>query len=298
MNLSSEEMQRTKDVNTRRMVQLPDGTQLSRLGQGTWFIGDNPVKREQEIQTLKLGVELGMNLIDTAEMYGDGKSESLVGEAIKGTRDRVFLVSKVYPHNSGRGRIVKSCDNSLKRLQTDYLDLYLLHWRGAVPLEEVVEGMENLVRDGKIARWGVSNLDTEDMDELINLAHGTSCMVNEVLYHLGSRGIEYDLLPWQRARGIPVLAYSPLAQAGSLRRGLVENSVVREIAEKHSVKPMQILLAWTIREDGIIAIPKASSEQHVLENAEAGAIEFTADDLARLDEVFPAPTRKLPLDII
>jgi diketogulonate reductase-like aldo/keto reductase len=285
-------------ANSAKRVKLPDETLLPRLGQGTWYVGDNPHKKSDEIRALRLGVELGMNLIDTAEMYGDGKSELLVGEAIEGIRDRVFLVSKVYPHNAGLNRIVKCCEDSLKRLQTDRLDLYLLHWRGSVPFSETAEGMERLVKQGKILRWGVSNLDKADMQELARSAQGTHCVVNQVLYHLGSRGIEFDLLPWQRERAIPTMAYCPLAQAGSLRRGLVDNETVKDIARKHNVNSFQLLLAWSIRSGDVIAIPKASSEEHVYENAAAALIELTDEDLKRLDASFPRPTRKIPLDIV
>lgn len=279
-------------------VLLPDGTRLPRIGQGTWFIGDHTGRRQEEIRTLRLGVELGLRLIDTAEMYGDGRSEELVGEAIRGIRDQVFLVSKVYPHNAGRGKLAKSCEASLKRLGTDRLDLYLLHWRGSVPLSETVEELEKLVRQGKILRWGVSNLDTSDMKELAAVPGGTGCAVNQVLYHLGSRGIEYDLMPWLQERGIPVMAYCPLAQAGSLRRGLVESDAVAEVAEKHGVKPLQVLLAWSIRNGSTIAIPKASREEHVRENAAAGGLLLTEEDLLLLDGAFPGPKRKVHLDMV
>ncbi|MBW7455566.1 aldo/keto reductase, partial [Paenibacillus sepulcri] len=193
-------------------VRLKDGTVLPKLGQGTWHMGDQPSRRKEEIRSLRLGVELGMKMIDTAEMYGDGRSESLIGEAIQGIREQVFLVSKVYPHHAGLKHIARSCDNSLKRLGTDSLDFYLLHWRGNVPLGETIEGMERLKEAGKIRRWGVSNLDTRDMKELLSLENGTECAVNQVLYHLGSRGIEFDLLPHAQNNGIPVMAYCPLAQ--------------------------------------------------------------------------------------
>ncbi|SFL42923.1 Aldo/keto reductase [Paenibacillus sp. 1_12] len=279
-------------------VTLGDGTIIPRIGQGTWFIGDNPSNKSTEIRALQCGVEQGMNLIDTAEMYGDGKSELLVGEAIKGMRDRVFVVSKVYPHHAGLNLIVQSCDNSLRRLQTDRLDLYLLHWRGSVPFSETIEGMEKLVEAGKILRWGVSNLDTADMKELTRLTKGTHCVTNQVLYHLGSRGIEYDLLPWQEEHAMPIMAYCPLAQAGSLRNGLIGHPTVKEIAERHQVNPFQLLLAWCIRSGNVIAIPKASSEVHVTQNAKAASIQLTEEDLRKLDTAFPKPTRKVPLDIV
>lgn len=282
----------------KRVVTLPDGTSVPCLGQGTWKMGENPQAKEQEIKALQLGIELGMKLIDTAEMYGDGGAERIVGEAIKGRRDEVFLVSKVYPHNAGLNMISKACENSLKRLGTDRLDLYLLHWRGRIPLEETIEGMEKLRKEGKILRWGVSNFDTDDMEELWNAAKGQNCATNQVLYHLGSRGIDFDLLPWQREHNMPIMAYSPIAQGGSLRKQLLTDPIVNEIAEKYNVKPLQIALAWTIRTNDVIAIPKAVQEQHVIENAEAASIELTEEDLNRLDEVFPKPNKKVPLDII
>ncbi|BCG58165.1 aldo/keto reductase [Paenibacillus sp. URB8-2] len=287
-----------KKANTRSRIALPDGAAVPRIGQGTWNIGEDASRREEEVEALRLGVELGMNLIDTAEMYGEGRSETVVGEAMQGIRDKVFLVSKVYPHNAGLKRIAKSCEDSLKRLRTDCLDLYLLHWRGSVPLEETVEGMERLVEQGKISRWGVSNFDTDDMEELFRLARGTHCATNQVLYHLGSRGIEFELLPWQRERQMPIMAYSPLAQAGSLRKGLVQNEAVREIAVAHGASPLQILLAWCIREGDEIAIPKASSREHVLQNAAAALISLSAEELWLLDKAFPAPERKMQLDMI
>lgn len=279
-------------------VNLPDGTLLPAIGQGTWNIGDEPFKKREEIRTLRRGIELGLRVIDTAEMYGDGRSEALVGEAIRGMRDDVFLVSKVYPHNAGLARIERSCEDSLKRLGTDRLDLYLLHWRGSVPLSETIRGMQRLMDAGKIVRWGVSNFDTDDMEELLGLEGGSACSINQVLYHLGSRGIEYDLLPWQRGHRMPVMAYSPLAQAGMLRSGLIRSAAVREVAERHEASPFQILLTWCIREGGILAIPKASSEEHAAQNAGAGAIRLTAEDIAVLETAYPKPLRKVPLDII
>jgi len=295
---NEEQMAKIQSVLSKRKVKLPDGTLVPALGQGTWMIGDSPSKKAEEIRTLRLGIELGMSLIDTAEMYGDGRSETLIGEAIQGIRDQVFLVSKVYPHHAGLKRISRSCEASLRRLKTDRLDLYLLHWRGSIDFSETVEGMERLVEEGKILRWGVSNMDTADMEELFQLAKGTRCATNQVLYHLGSRGIEYDLLPWQRNHGVPIMAYCPLAQAGLLRKGLIEHPAVREIAERHHATPFQLLLAWCIRDGDVIAIPKASTEHHVFENAAAALIELSEDDKRRLDEAFPPPLRKVPLDIV
>ncbi|MEK5059050.1 MULTISPECIES: aldo/keto reductase [unclassified Paenibacillus] len=282
----------------RNTIKLADGTVLPAIGQGTWRMGDDPSVRNEEIAALRLGVELGMHVIDTAEMYGEGLSESLVGEAIHGIREEVFLVSKVYPHNAGRNRIITRCEQSLRRLKTDHLDLYLLHWRGDVPLAETVEGMEKLVQDGKIARWGVSNLDTEDMEELVSVSKGSNCAVNQVLYHLGSRGIEVDLMPWQAEHQIPIMAYSPLAQGGTLRREIIGNETVMSVAEKHNITPLQLMLAWSIRNGQVLAIPKSSKEEHVKQNAAVYEVELTEEDLNELDIAFPKPDHKVPLEMI
>ncbi|MFC4801489.1 aldo/keto reductase [Neobacillus sp. GCM10023253] len=287
-----------RETLTKRVISLPDGSSVPILGQGTWNMGENSRTKEQEVKALQLGIELGMTLIDTAEMYGNGGAERVVGEAIKGLRDRVFLVSKVYPHNAGKNKIAEACEHSLRRLQSDHLDLYLLHWRGQIPLEETIEGMEKLKIEGKILRWGVSNFDTEDMDELVASSNGTNCITNQVLYHLGSRGSEFDLLPWQKQHQMPIMAYSPIAQGGSLRRQLLRDSTILDIARSHNVQPLQIVLAWCIRSNQVIAIPKAVQPEHVMQNAAAACIELTTEELARLDEVFPAPARKVPLDII
>ena len=296
----SKKFNKEEIINTlaKKTVTLPDGTTVPRIGQGTWRMGENPFNKKAEIKALQLGIELGMKVIDTAEMYGDGGAERVVAEAIKGRREEVFLVSKVYPHNSGLDRIKKACENSLKRLGTDYLDLYLLHWRGNIPLEETVEGMEMLRKEGKIKRWGVSNFDTEDMEELWGIENGDHCMINQVLYHLGSRGIDYDLIPWHKKHNRPIMAYSPLAQGGSLGSQLLTDPIIQEIGKKHGVLPLQVALAWTIREEHCLAIPKAVQEEHVWANAEAATIELTDDDLAKIDQAFLKPTRKMPLDII
>lgn len=296
--MTNNEILEIREFVEKRKVILPDGTKVSSLGQGTWFMGEDSRKIESEIKSLILGLELGMNLIDTAEMYGDGLSEELVGKVIEGRRKDTFLVSKVYPHNAGLNSISKACENSLKRLKTDYLDLYLLHWRGGIPLEETIEGMEILKKEGKILRWGVSNFDTDDMDELYHKTNGENCAVNEVLYHMGSRGIEFDLLPWQRNNNIPTISYCPLAQGGSLKRNILRNETLNEIAKEHNVKPLQIALAWTIRENDVISIPKASSVDHVAENAKAASIILSCEDLERLDKVFQKPHRKISLDIV
>lgn len=289
-----------KEVDKRRLT-LGDGTKLPVLGQGTWHMGEDWPKRDVEIEALRLGVRLGMTLIDTAEMYGEGRSESLIGEALADQRDAIFLVSKAYPSHATREKLIKACDNSLKRLKTDHLDLYLLHWRGGTPLEETVRGMEELKKAGKILRWGVSNFDTKDMQELWSVPGGKNCAVNQVLYHLGSRGIEVDLLPWLRDHQIPIMAYCPLAEAGSLKAKLLKNSTLNQIAEVHEATTLQILLAWAVRHaerDGIIAIPKAAQPEHVLLNAQAAAIRLSTEEIEALDRIFPRPSRKVPLDIV
>ncbi|WP_158737201.1 aldo/keto reductase [Alteribacillus sp. YIM 98480] len=287
-----------EDHLKKRTVTLRDGTILPCLGQGTWHMGENPMKKAEEVKALQRGIDLGMTVIDTAEMYGEGESERVVGEAVKDRRDNVFLVSKVYPHNAGTETIKTACENSLKRMGTEYVDLYLLHWRGGVPLEETVEGMEKLKAEGKIKRWGVSNFDINDMKELRNLNYGSNCATNQVLYHLSSRGIEFDLLPCQEEHHMPVMAYCPLAQGGMLRKQLITHPVIQEIAKNHEAKPLQIALAWTIRKNQIISIPKAGQENHVIDNAAAAGIELTIEEQNQLDSAFPPPSRKTPLDII
>lgn len=265
---------------------------------GTWCLGEGRNPREQEFEALRAGLDAGVRLIDTAEMYGEGLAEELVGDALRGyDRSQVFLVSKVYPHNAGRPEIFQSLDASLRRLNTDYLDLYLLHWRGSVPLRETVECMEELVEAGKILGWGVSNFDIDDMEELWDVPKGDHCLVNQDLYHLGSRGVEYALLPWMRRHGVPLMAYCPLAQAGSLRRGLVQNKAVDEVARRHGVTAMQVLLAFVLSTPGTIAIPRSSRADHVRQNVATASLELTSDDLALLNRAFPAPTHKLPLDM-
>ena len=282
-----------------KMVMLPDGTAVSALGQGTWFLGEQAARAAEEKAALHSGIAAGMTLLDTAEMYGNGKAERLLGEVIGDfRREDLFLVSKVYPHNAGRKHIFKSCQDSLERLGTDYLDLYLLHWRGAVPLAETVTCMEELVAEGKIRRWGVSNFDTEDMEELWTVPDGNRCAVNQVLYHVASRGIEYDLLPWQARHRVPVMAYCPLAQAGELKSGLYRNPVLNQIAGRHQATISQILLAWVIRGGHVTAIPRTGKALHALENARAAKITLTEEDLAMIDRAYPAPTGKVYLDIV
>lgn len=282
-----------------RTFRLKDGVEMPRLGQGTWYLGQGLSPRQQERDTLRRGIELGMTLIDTAEMYGEGRSEQLVGEALRGLdRDKLFLVSKVYPHNAGRGRLERSLEASLSRLGTDYLDLYLLHWRGSVPLEETAEEMERQVSLGRIRRWGVSNLDLSDMEELMATGLGEHCMVDQVLYHLGSRGVEYDLQGWLAGQGIGLMAYCPLAQGGTLRRGLMSSPAVVQAARARGVTPAQVLLNFVLQRDNVIAIPKASSPAHVEENA--GALDFclSAQELARLDQAYPPPSCPTRLEIV
>jgi diketogulonate reductase-like aldo/keto reductase len=274
-------------------VTLPSGETVPALGQGTWQMAETASRRNQEIEALRLGVELGMTLIDTAEMYGEGASEELVAEAIVGERDRLFLVSKVYPHNASRQGVVQACERSLRRLKTDRLDLYLLHWRGSVPLEETVAGFEELRRSGKIRHWGVSNFDTDDMDELLRVPAGENCAANQVLYNVTRRGPEFDLIPWMTEHRMPLMAYSPIEQ-GRLPRG----GVLQRIGQKYGASPFQIALAWLLQKPDVIAIPKASSPDHVRDNHRALEIRLSPEDLDAIDAEFPPPRRKRPLEMI
>ena len=281
-----------------RNVKLKDAALIPQLGQGTWNMGESAAKYDREVESLRWGIEHGMTLIDTAEMYGDGAAEELVGEAISPyNRSDLFLVSKVYPWNAGRKNIFKSCEDTLERIGTDHLDLYLLHWRGSVPLAETVECMEELKQQGKILRWGVSNFDTADMKELLSIQNGDQCQVNQVLYHLGSRGVEYDLLPFMNEHGIPMMVYCPLAQAGRLKQKLLSSRVLQEVAEAHGKTVMQILLAFTLLRDDVISIPKASSVAHTSANRDAAEIILTQEERDLLDREFPKPDRKMPLDM-
>ncbi len=276
-----------------REVTLPDGTKVPALGQGTWRMGEQASRAADEIAALREGIALGMTLIDTAEMYGDGGSETMLSEVLKGgVRDGVYLVSKAYPQNASRGRLERACEASLKRLGTDRLDMYLLHWRGGTPLDETVEGMEALRRAGKIRHWGVSNFDADDMDELFE-AGGEGCATNQVLYNLARRGPEFDLAPELKARSIPLMAYSPVEQGR-----LPKTGALASVAQRHGVSPLQIALAWVLRSPDVIAIPKATSLAHVKENRAALDLRLTAEDLAELDGQFPPPQRKRPLEMI
>lgn len=281
-----------------KTVQLPDGTTVPAIGQGTWYMGERNSDLRAEVKALQQGLDAGMTLIDTAEMYADGGAERVVGEAISGRRDDVFLVSKVYPHHAGGAKASAACEQSLKRLKTDCLDLYLLHWRGSIPLHDTVAAMEKLQQSGKIRRWGVSNLDTDDMQALWNIPGGNACMTNQVLYHAAARGIEFDLLPWCEEHSVPVMAYCPLAQAGKLRHDVLTAPVMQEIANARGVSSAQIALAWVTRTGNVIAIPKAVQPQHVKDNAAALTLSLTADEIARIDTVFPAPNHKTPLDMV
>jgi diketogulonate reductase-like aldo/keto reductase len=267
-----------------RFVSLPDGASVPALGLGTWGLGERGTRGDDVVSALRLGLSLGMNLIDTAEMYGNGGAEEVVGKAIKDTRTEVFLVSKVYPHNAGRKKMAAACERSLKRLGTDLLDLYLLHWRGDVPLSETVECFEALRDAGKIVRWGVSNLDLADMEELWKLPRGKDCAANQVLYNLSRRGIEPALLPWCRERHVPIMAYSPIEQGR-----LLDKAALVEIAAARGVSTAQVALAWLLRQDDFIVIPKAADPDHVRDNAKALDLALSGEELAALDRAFPRP---------
>ncbi|MEZ5843273.1 MAG: aldo/keto reductase [Hyphomicrobiaceae bacterium] len=276
-----------------RTVTLPSGEGVPALGQGTWFMGERAGTRTAEADALRLGLDLGMSLIDTAEMYADGGAEEVVGAAMKGRRDDVFLVSKFYPQNASRSRVSAACEHSLKRLGTDRIDLYLLHWRGSVPLAETVAACEALKAAGKIRYWGVSNLDLDDMDELRAVAHGEACATDQVLYHLGARGIEFDLLPDCQRRGLPVMAYSPLGQ-----RSILGVPALTKVAGRHGVTPAVVALAWVLRQPGVVAIPKAAHAAHVRDNRSAADLQLTQDDMSELDKAFPPPRRKQALAML
>lgn len=279
--------------STIRTTKLPSGEAVQVLGQGTWKMGEDARRRADEVNALKLGLDLGMTLIDTAEMYASGGAEEVVAEAIAGRRDELFLVSKVLPSNASRSGVPAACEKSLRRMRTDRIDLYLLHWPGSVPLAQTVEAFEALKKAGKIRHWGVSNFDTDEMEELAGLPAGGNVQTNQVLYNLSRRGPEFDLAPWSRQRGIPLMAYSPVEQ-GALAR----NARLEAIAARHNATAAQIALAWVMQQDGVIAIPKASRQEHVRQNVAALDIKLTGEDLADLDRAFPPPTRKRGLEMI
>lgn len=272
-----------------KTLTLIGGREVAAIGQGTWHLGEYPSERKREVAALREGIELGMTLIDTAEMYAEGGAEEVVGAAIAGRREEVFLVSKVYPHNASRKGLPAACERSLRRLGCDSIDLYLLHWQGQYPLEETVEAFERLREEGKIQRWGVSNFDLGDLHEL----EGSDCAANQVMYNLEERGIEYDLLPWCRERGMPVMAYCPVGQGGKL----LQHPALGEIAARHEASSAQVALAWLL-EQGVIAIPKAVTSAHIRQNAAAAGLELSAEDLRPLDRAFPPPSRKRHLAIV
>jgi len=272
-------------------VRFPDGVSVPALGQGTWRMGERGDRRA-EAAALRLGLDLGMTLIDTAEMYGEGGAEEVVAEAIAGRRDEVFLVSKVYPHNASRTKLPRALEASLRRLKVETLDLYLLHWRGAVPLAETVEAMERAKATGRIARWGVSNLDVDELEELGGALK--DCATDQVLWNLEARGVEYDLLPFCAKHRMPVMAYSPIGQGGALLR----HRALATIAARHGATAAQVALAFVLARPGVIAIPKASDPAHVRENAKAASLTLTPEDMKALDAAFPPPKRKRPLAMI
>jgi diketogulonate reductase-like aldo/keto reductase len=272
-------------------VSMPSGNAVPALGMGTWRMGEDPRLAAQEVESLRRGLDLGLTLIDTAEMYADGGAELLTGQAISGRRDEVFLVSKVSPHNASRRGTVEACERSLKRLGTGRIDLYLLHWRGQHPLEETVAGFEELRATGKIGAWGVSNFDTDDMEELMDVPGGENCAANQVLYNLSRRGIEYDLLPWCCERGVAVMAYSPIERGRILR-----NPELIRVAKAYQATPAQVALAFLLKR-GVIAIPKSSTAARIEENAGCAELEISAADWAALDTAFPSPQRKQPLEM-
>ncbi len=274
-------------------VTLPSGEKVPQLGQGTWRMGEARRSFGQEVAALRLGLDLGMTLIDTAELYAEGGAEEVVAEAIKGRRDECFIVSKVKPENSTRAGTIAACERSLKRLKTDRIDLYLLHWRGRPRLEETLAGFEALLAKGAIRHFGVSNFDVDDMEELFALPGGSACASNQVVYNLTRRGIEYALLPWSRERGVPIMAYSPIEQ-GQLGR----NRALSAIAARHEATPAQIALAFVLRQTDMMVIPKASDQRHVRENRAALDIALTEADLAEIDRAFPPPTKRRPLELL
>ncbi len=273
-----------------RQVALRDGTRVSAMGLGTWHMGEDVRQRAQEVRALQTGIDLGATLIDTAEMYAEGRAEEVVGAAIRGRRDSIYVVSKVLPQHASRAGTVKACEASLKRLRTDRIDLYLLHWRGGIPFAETLAGFDDLLQAGKIRGFGVSNLDLKDLGEWLALSHADKTLVNQVMYSMGERGIDYDLLPWCLERRIALMAYCPLSQ------GVVPDSaVLARIAKRHKATLAQIMLAWVMRHEHVIAIPKSARPERVRENAKAADIVLSAEDLMELDRDFPPPRKPQPL---
>jgi diketogulonate reductase-like aldo/keto reductase len=274
-------------------VTLPDGESVPAFGQGTWHMGENRRLAVDEEAALKLGIELGIGLIDTAEMYGSGAAEEIVGHAIAGRRDSQFIVSKVLPYNASRKGVVEACERSLKRMNTDRIDLYLLHWRGSVPLAETLAGFDRLQREGKIRHHGVSNFSTEDMQEWVGVAGGETVAANQILYNLSRRGPEWELIPWCRERKVAIMAYTPLEQGR-----ILGNRALQEVAARHRASAAQVALAWLVRRDGIIVIPKATRPEHVRDNRAALDLVLDADDLAALDRAFPPPKGRTALGML
>ncbi len=276
-----------------KTVTLPDATKLPALGIGTWRMGENASARTDEIAAIRYAMDQGITLIDTAEMYGEGGAEEVLGEAMTGQREKLFIVSKVYPHNASHDGVITACERSLKRLGTGHIDLYLLHWPGSIPLAETISGFEHLKDTGKIRYWGVSNFAIDRMQELAALEAGNHCAANQVLYHLGMRGIEWDLLPWCNARTMPVMAYSPLGQGE-----ILDHPALAKIASKHEVAPATIAIAWTLRDNNVISIPKSSQPAHLDQNLAALEVSLDTSDLAALDGAFPPPDAPEPLHMI
>lgn len=277
---------------------LKDGTKVSKLGIGGWYIGDDIGAKDEEISSIRYAIDNGINLIDTASMYGNGASERLIGEALQGyKREELFIVSKVLPSHASFANTIKSCEQSLKNLKTDYLDMYLLHWRGVYSFEETFSAFEELKHQGKIKNWGVSNMDIDDMKEILSTPQGQNCMVNQVLYHLGSRGIEFSLKPFMDKNGILTMAYCPLAQGGRLNKRLLSSNAIKQVAKKHDISIIQVLLCFVLMQTNTIAIPKSSKLKHTKENINCLNIKLDEEDLALLSSEFKAPTYKLLLDI-
>jgi diketogulonate reductase-like aldo/keto reductase len=280
-------------TETLPRVTLPDGESVPAFGLGTWHMGEDRRRAAEEAKAVRLGIELGMTLIDTAEMYGNGAAEEIVAEAAAGLRDQLFIVSKILPYNASQKGVVEACERSLKRLKTDRIDLYLLHWRGSVPLAETLAGFARLQRDGKIRHHGVSNFNTEDMREWVGLSGGATVAANQILYNLGRRGPEWELIPWCRERQIAIMAYTPLEQGR-----ILGNRTLSEVAARHGASAAQVALAWLLRQDGMIVIPKATQEAHVRDNRGAADLALDANDLAALDRAFPPPKGRSALGML
>lgn len=278
---------------TMQTLNLSSGKPIPILGMGTWQMGENARNRQSEINALRHGLDLGLSLIDTAEMYGEGGAEEVIALAIANRRAEIFLVSKVYPHNASKQGTIAACERSLKRLNTDYLDLYLLHWRGSVPLAETLDAFQTLQQAGKICSYGVSNFDVKDLEEASHLNGGNAIATNQVLYNLTRRGIEWNLLPWCQQHSMPIMAYSPIEQGR-----LLNNQTLTAIAQEREVTAAQVAIAWLLHQDNVIVIPKASRVEHIEQNYTALDLKLSADELATLDAAFPPPTKLVPLEML